>query len=272
MPQKTENLILIKRSYESGVIPVLSSLELGELAINVADGNLFAKTKTNSLTSIKTFLNSDDQYFVFDKGLSGVNTQYGNNVVSDIFGTVLGGINNNVSGGGSTIVNGESNNNAGDFSIIGAGLENKISQDCGYSFIAAGSGNVINHQNVFTLGTNITSNTSNFTYVNNLSVLGKIYGDNIFVNNNLTVTNTVSAKYYQGTLLDWMTLVRGYKTTPTLLQTIGTGEVYTYVFATTGTDRTYYRYVATDGSEDSFYGNFTNPTLSNLIARKAIIL
>jgi hypothetical protein len=362
MPQKPENLILLKRSDVSGVIPVLSSLELGELAINVADGKLFAKTKTNSLTSIKTFLNSDDQYFVFDKSLSGVNTQYGNNVVSEIFGTVLGGINNNVSGGGSTIVNGESNNNAGDFSIIGAGLENKISQDCGYSFIAAGSGNVINHQNVFTLGTNITSNASNFTYVNNLSVLGKIYGDgteisgiissgtnidtgvrglsanwedtyttvqsksanwesayssagadllvrsltanwestytttqtnsanwqtayayvsansvnltatNVFVTNDLTVTDTVSAKYYQGTLIDWMTLVRGTKTTPTLLATIGTGDVYTYVYSTATTDKTYYRYIATDGSEDSFYGNFTNPTLSNLIATKKIIL
>jgi hypothetical protein len=89
---------------------------------------------------------------------------------------------------------------------------------------------------------------------------------------NLTVSGTVSAKYFQGTLLDWMTLVRGYKTTPTLLATIGTGEVYTYIYSTTGADKTYYRYIATDGSEDSFYGNFTNPTLSNLIARKAIIL
>ncbi len=89
---------------------------------------------------------------------------------------------------------------------------------------------------------------------------------------NITVTNTVSAKFYEGTILDWMTLVRGTKTTPTLLATIGTGEVYTYVFATTGTDKTYYRYIATNGSEDSFYGNFTNPTLSNLIATKKIIL
>jgi hypothetical protein len=69
-----------------------------------------------------------------------------------------------------------------------------------------------------------------------------------------------------------MTLVRGYKTTPTLLATIGTGEVYTYVYATTASDKTYYRYIATNGSEDSFYGNFSNPTLSNLITTKKIIL
>jgi hypothetical protein len=250
MPQQDENLILIKRSNISGVEPDINSLYLGELGLNTADGKLFTKTEINSITSIKTFLNSEDQYFVFDKSLSGVNTQYGNNVVSEIFGTVLGGINNNVSGGGSTIVNGEGNNNAGDFSIIGAGFDNKISQDCGYSFIAAGSANLINHQNVFTFGSNLSSHASNFTYVNNISAQGKLYG----------------------TLLDWMTLVRGYKTTPTLLATIGTGEVYTYIFETTGADITYYRYIATDGSEDSFYGNFTNPTLSNLITRKAIIL
>lgn len=198
MSQKTENLILIKRSNESGVIPVLSSLELGELAINVADGKIFSKTKTNSLTSIKTFLNSDDQYFVFDKSLSGVNTQYGNNTVSEVFGAVLGGINNKVSGGGSTIINGENNNNAGDFSVIGSGFDNKISTDCGYSFIAAGSGNLINHQNVFTLGTNITSNASNFTYVNNIS--GNFWGNGSNIKNtnwesNYTTVNSNSANW-----------------------------------------------------------------------------
>ena len=96
-----------------------------------------------------------------------------------------------------------------------------------------------------------------------------------FVNSNsanLTITGTVSAKYFQGTIIDWMTLVRGYKETPALLASIGTGDVYTYVYSTTGTDITYYRYIATNGNEDSFYGNFNNPTLSNLIATKAIIL
>jgi hypothetical protein len=89
---------------------------------------------------------------------------------------------------------------------------------------------------------------------------------------NITVTNTVSAKFYQGTILDWMTLVRGYKTTPVLNVSLPAGDVYDYTFSTSGSDKTYYRYIATDGSEDSFYGNFNNPTLSNLIATKKIIL
>lgn len=120
----------------------------------------------------------------------------------------------------------------------------------------------------------IQSNSANwqtaYAYVSANSV--NLTATNVFVTNDLTVTDTVSAKYYQGTLIDWMTLVRGTKTTPTLLATIGTGDVYTYVYSTATTDKTYYRYIATDGSEDSFYGNFTNPTLSNLIATKKIIL
>ena len=171
------NKILIKRSNTSGVIPALSSLEFGELGINTADGKLFTKTEINSLTSIKTFLNSEDQYFVFDKSLSAVNTQYGNNTITQVFGTVLGGYSNDVSGGGSTVVNGEDNDIAGDFSIIGSGLNNKISIDGDYGAILGGQNNNLNHQESFIIGSNITSHLSGFTYVNNLSVLGKIYGD-----------------------------------------------------------------------------------------------
>jgi len=122
--------------------------------------------------------------------------------------------------------------------------------------------------------TAVISNSANwqtaYAYVSANSI--NLTATNIFVNNDLVVTNTVSAKYYRGTLLDWMALVRGYKTVPTLLQSLTGGDVYTYVYSTTGTDKTYYRYVATDGSEDSFYGNFASSSLSDLIARKAIIL
>ena len=125
------------------------------------------------------------------------------------------------------------------------------------------------------------------TLINSYS-LAPIIGINTYTpNKTLTVNGEVSAASavwadtYHGDgsnltgitqIKDWMTLVRGYKTTPILLATIGTGDVYTYVYSTATTDKTYYRYIATDGSEDSFYGNFTNPTLSNLIATKKIIL
>lgn len=303
MSSDTINKILIKKNTNSGCIPSISSLDLGELGINTADGRLFLVSVLSGLSSIKTFLNSDDQYFVFNKELSAVKTQFGNNTVTQVFAGVLGGYNNDISGGGSTVINGENNDIAGDFSIIGSGLDNKITIDGDYSFIAGGQDNNINHSNVFVLGSGLSSHASNFTYVNNLSATGKIYGDGSFLTNisvgdneattlvknnsanwqsayayvsaasiNLTVAGTVSAKYFKGTLVDWMTLVKGYKIPPTLLTTLGTGEVFTYVYATSGSDITYYRYVASNGSEDSFYGNFINSTLSNLIATRAIIL
>ena len=69
-----------------------------------------------------------------------------------------------------------------------------------------------------------------------------------------------------------MTLVRGYNTTPTLNTTIGTGEVWNYVYTSSPSDKTYYRFIATDGSEDAFYASFNGTAVSNLIARKGITI
>jgi len=87
-----------------------------------------------------------------------------------------------------------------------------------------------------------------------------------------TFGTSVSATKLYGTLIDWMTLVRGYNTTPVLTATIAGGDVYAYTYNHTGGDVVYYRYIATDGSDDSFYRNFSNPTLSNKVASKSISL
>jgi hypothetical protein len=177
MPSEPENLILIKRSNISGVVPVLSDLEFGELGINTADGKLFTKTEINSISSIKTFLNSDDYPYTLNHYYSSVNFKYGNNTVNQIFAGVLGGYNNDVSGGGSTVVNGEDNDVAGDFSIIGSGLNNKISSIGDYGAILGGKNNQLNHSESFIIGSNLTSHLSGFTYVNNISAQGFFYGD-----------------------------------------------------------------------------------------------
>ena len=171
------NKILLKRSNDSGRTPVLSSLDLGELGLNTIDGRIFAKTFNGSFSSIVSFLNSDDYPYTLNHYYSSVNFNYGNNTVSQIYASVLGGYNNDISGGGSSVINGEDNDISGDFSLIGAGLKNKINASGDYSFIAAGSGNLINHSNVFTLGSNLSSHASNFTYVNNISAQGILYGD-----------------------------------------------------------------------------------------------
>jgi hypothetical protein len=84
----------------------------------------------------------------------------------------------------------------------------------------------------------------------------------------LTGTQTLKNK----TVVDWMTLVRGYTTTPTLLATIGTGDVYTYVYNSSPSNITYYRFIATDGSTDAFYTSFNGTSLSGLVASKSITL
>ena len=106
----------------------------------------------------------------------------------------------------------------------------------------------------------------------NLTVNQNISTSNVFVNNNLTVTNTVSANYFKGTIIDWMTLTRGFKTEPTLNTTIAGGDIYNYVYESSPTDKTYYRYIATDGSEDAYYETFSGGILSNLITKKKIIV
>jgi len=90
--------------------------------------------------------------------------------------------------------------------------------------------------------------------------------------NNVTVTTSVSANKFYGVVVDWMTLTRGYKTTPTLSASITSGDVYTYVYNSTPSDVVYYRYIATDGSQDAYYTYFSGSTLSGLVATKSITL
>lgn len=78
-----------------------------------------------------------------------------------------------------------------------------------------------------------------------------------------------------GTLVDWMTLVRGYKTTPVLSAHVAelSASVYGYTYATTGTDVEYYRLIADDNSQDAFYTYFSGvSTLTGLVATKSITL
>jgi hypothetical protein len=184
MPSLGESIIKFKRSTISNRTPDLSALELGELALNLADGKIFFKRINNGNESLISFLNSEYNLFTFNQNLSSFSFQYGNNTVDEIFSSIFNGINNKISGAASTITNGEENEIQSNFSFIGAGYNNKILSDSNNSFNAAGSNNVIQHENVFTLGSNLTSHAENFTYVNNLSSMGSLY-----VNNSLELNN-----------------------------------------------------------------------------------
>jgi hypothetical protein len=92
----------------------------------------------------------------------------------------------------------------------------------------------------------------------------------ITVRNKLTVTNSVSSKLYYGTLIDWMTLVRGFNEEPTLIQSTPDGEVYRYTYTEGSSNRVYYRYISNDNTQDGFYETYTGDVLNNLIASKSI--
>jgi hypothetical protein len=163
--------ILIKRSSTPGSVPSANQLESGELALNLADKKIFFKNNQNGISFI------DQSPYTLLENLSSVVFKIANNDVTGPYSGILGGYFNDVSGGGSTTINGENNDIAGDFALIGNGLNNTIGINGDYSAILGGKNNTLNHQESFIIGSNITSHLSGFTYVNNLSSLGKIYGD-----------------------------------------------------------------------------------------------
>jgi hypothetical protein len=176
--------ILHKRSSIPDRVPAVSSLEIGEIAINAADAKLFIKSADNN---VHEFLSQAQNPYTLIPDLTGSAFQVGNNTISETFGCILGGYNNTISGAGSTIVNGESNQVAGDLSIVGCGLNNQITVDGDYSGIIGGQNNVISHANCFALGSNLSSHAENFTYTNNIS--GTHWGDGKHLTNVAVITS-----------------------------------------------------------------------------------
>lgn len=380
------NIIKLKKNNTPGAVPQVSDLYYGELALNTADGILYFKCSSINGDYIESVKGDKYAPYTWNESISGITTSYGLNNILQPFSTILGGYRNTNDGPGSTILNGQFNNVVGEYALIGGGSNNYIGINGDNSAILGGEKNRIDHKNVFTLGSGLTSHASNFTYTNNISSNGIIYANkgnsnqwidvfttvnelssvwnnlgnlgtivangsaswnsvvstvyansgnwnSVFTNVNtnsatyatyayvdsnflnltggiidgtlsvlssfevgfgstilfvsggkvgintelptveLTVNGSISAsnKIY-GTIIDWMTLTRGFKIEPTFNSTIAGGDVYDYVYSSTPTDKTYYRYIATDGSEDAYYGTFSGGILSNIIAKKEIII
>lgn len=62
----------------------------------------------------------------------------------------------------------------------------------------------------------------------------------------------------------WIDYASGFTSNPTFVETIASGDVYSYVYGST----TLYRLVGT--SEDSFYESFSSPTLSGLVISRGL--
>jgi hypothetical protein len=232
MPEPT-NVIQHYRTNVQGRMPSVSSLSAGMLSINYYDGKIFTLQEVGGQKSIIDFLPSKHQPYALNLVTSSINVSYDSNIVSGYYSNINGGYGNIVLGSGSTVMGGEGNVVDGDLSAA-VGINNNTK---GYS-------------NTFLLGASLSATQANTTYVNNLSSQGKLYG----------------------TLLDWMTLVRGYNSTPTLVANITNGAVYSYMYNSSPTNITYYRYISTDGSTDAFYTYFSGSTLTGIVASKSITL
>ena len=105
----------------------------------------------------------------------------------------------------------------------------------------------------------------------------KSLGDSVYTtvssNSSTYVTLTGTQILKNKTIIDWMTLVRGYNTTPSLCATLTNGTVYTYIYNSSPSNLIYYRYITNNNTEDSFYSYFSGiSTLSGLIATKSITI
>ena len=67
------NTILIKRNLTSGVVPTTASLNLGELAVNVADGKLFMR-QSGSIGDIVTTFNPFNNFIATNTVTASVST------------------------------------------------------------------------------------------------------------------------------------------------------------------------------------------------------
>ena len=187
-----DNIIKLKKSNTPGAIPQVSDLSYGELALNAADGIFFfrrAAINGDYIESVKC-----DSYapYTWSELLSGITTSYGNNNILQPYSTILGGYQNVNDGPGSTIINGEYNNITGQLALIGGGSNNLITIDGDNSVILGGENNRIDHKNVFTLGSGLTSHASDFTYTNNISSNGIVYANNSNSNQWTDVFTTVN--------------------------------------------------------------------------------
>ena len=117
------------------------------------------------------------------------------NTACGVGSTVAGGIFNTASGSISNVAGGFNNTASGNYSNVSGGWSNTAS-GC-YSFIAGGRSNNTNSlSSTFILGSNITAPLANYTYVNNLSSQGRIFGRTLTVVGDISAAGNVYGNSY----------------------------------------------------------------------------
>lgn len=126
----------------------------------------------SGITGISSTPVTEFRVFVTGSGTNSINTVNGSNVSNDTFSNLLGGEFNRSTGDYSSVVGGQLNSASADFSIVGAGKNNSLARPAASSSILGGFNNSSSFTNTHILGSNITADKANYSYVNNISIEG----------------------------------------------------------------------------------------------------
>jgi hypothetical protein len=149
-------LIKLKRSAVAGRIPTTSNLELGELAINTADGKIYIKQETSGVESIVEFSASPDDLLTLLKTVDGAGSGLDADLLdglnstqflrSDADDTMAGSLivqGNLTVSGNTTYVNTETIQLSDNIITLNANEEGTPSQDAGLEVERGTSSNVV---------------------------------------------------------------------------------------------------------------------------------
>ena len=95
------------------------------------------------------------------------------NVEQGDYSVITGGRQNATTNTYAAVVGGSSNTAGGFASIIGGGQNNYINPATQNNGILGGQNNIVNQNNSFVLGSNITTVSANYTYIQNAEVIGQ---------------------------------------------------------------------------------------------------
>ena len=169
----------------------LSALQIGVNNSTTGQKSSILGGTSNTVTSQLAVVAGGDQNTVSGTG-SIIGAGASNDITSD-YSVVVGGRTNNVSNTFSIVVGGESNNVAGYAASVVGGQNNTIQGGADLGAILGGENNVIQHDNVFILGSNKTSVSANFTYTNNLDVGGQTIVNGSIAEEFKSITPTLSS-------------------------------------------------------------------------------
>lgn len=130
----------------------------------------------SGLTGLNTNATPELKYRVYITGSvsTAIKPVLGNNISNDLYSVVLGGANNRSTGDYSVLAGGLYNTASANYSLIGGGTRNNVSSSAVSSSILAGFDNTTNYTNSHIIGSGITADKANYTFVNNLDAEGTV--------------------------------------------------------------------------------------------------